>query len=574
MNVANRMFSWLLSAGIALGAGLPAMADSGTFSTLSYNIAGLLEPFSSSNPDVNTPVMSCRIKGYSLVNVQEDFNYHAALYDTCDDHTHRSPTSGGMGIGSGLNTLSYLSYMDWYRGDWSACNGVDCLTPKGWTHARVRLAEGTYVSLYNLHTQAQVESADLAARRDNVLQLLQYIESQSPTDAIIVMGDTNTRYTRSGDNIREFLKHGFTDVWISKVRAGAIPAADDIALTSCADTTSASCEIVDKVLFRNNGHLALSALDYRVDSVNFRDAAGNQLSDHYPVSVNWNYATSSSFELSDPWGGPHGDAFNDVGLLPDSSAVSKLVLRAGERVDRVEVVLSNGYILSHGGAGGTEQSLTLAANEHLSSMQLCSGKHQDHTRIFYAKFATSAGRSLSGGSMTADCTTFTAPAGYQIAGFHGRSGAEVDKLGAVYTRVLSYTPGSARYFQIVNQSSGLCMDINNANMAPGTKVIQWPCNGANWQKWSYDAEMGLIRSLHDPRYCLDNSGRYDNGANIIIWACTGSANQRFTLDEAAGTLSVRSHPVQVIDAVGTAAGNDVITYGDWGGLNQRWSFVP
>lgn len=216
----------------------------------------------------------------------------------------------------------------------------------------------------------------------------------------------------------------------------------------------------------------------------------------------------------------------------------------------------------------------MAANEYLSSVQLCSGKHDGHTRIYYAKFTTSTGRNLSGGSTTSDCTAYTAPAGYQITGFHGRSGDELDQVGAVYTRVLSYMPGSARYFQIVNQSSGLCMDINNASMAPGTDVIQWSCNGTNWQKWSYDAGTGLIRSLHDPRYCLDNSGSYDNGANIVIWTCTGSSNQRFTVDEATGTIAVRTDPVQVIDAVGTSPGNDVITYGNWGGVNQRWSFIP
>lgn len=570
----NRMFPLLLSAATASAMTAPALADTGTFSTLSYNIAGLLEPFSSSDPDVNTPIISCKIKGYTLVNVQEDFNYHAALYDTCDDHTYRSPTSGGMGIGSGLNTLSYLSYMDWYRGDWDACNGVDCLTPKGWTHARVRLAEGAYVSLYNLHTQAQVESADLAARRENILQLLDYIETQSPSEAVIVMGDTNTRYTRSGDNIREFLKRGFTDVWISKARQGSVPAADDNSLMSCTDTSSAECEIVDKVLFRNNAHVSLSALSYLVDSVNFTDSEGNQLSDHYPVIVNWSYATSSSFRLSEQWGGPHGDGFNDVGLLPSSPVVSKLVLRAGERVDRIEVALSNSYILSHGGTGGNEQSLTLGSNEYLSSVQLCSGQHEDHTRIFYARFTTSTGRNLSGGTTTADCATYTAPTGYQITGFHGRSGEAVDKIGMVYTPVLSYTPGTAKYFQIVNQSSGLCMDINGGVMADGTDVIQWTCSGANGQKWSYDSGTGLIRSLQDPRFCLDNGGYYDDGADIQIWTCNGNANQRFTLDEATGTISVRTNSAQVVDADGTTAGNDIITYSDSGGANQRWSFVP
>ena len=35
-----------------------AAAQSGSFTTLSYNIAGLLEPFSGGNPAVNTPIIS------------------------------------------------------------------------------------------------------------------------------------------------------------------------------------------------------------------------------------------------------------------------------------------------------------------------------------------------------------------------------------------------------------------------------------------------------------------------------------------------------------------------------------
>jgi hypothetical protein len=69
---------------------------------------------------VNTPIISCLIRDYDVVQVQEDFNYHAALYDSCDDHTYRSATSGGMGFGSGLNTLSNFPYMDWGRITWRA----------------------------------------------------------------------------------------------------------------------------------------------------------------------------------------------------------------------------------------------------------------------------------------------------------------------------------------------------------------------------------------------------------------------------------------------------------------------
>jgi hypothetical protein len=41
---------------------------------------------------------------------------------------------------------------------------------------------------------------------------------------------------------------------------------------------------------------------------------------------------------------------------------------------------------------------------------------------------------VSGGTTTSDCVTRTAPAGWQIAGFHGRSGDGVDKIGFIYTQ--------------------------------------------------------------------------------------------------------------------------------------------
>lgn len=563
-----------VAAAACLAAAGSALADSGSFSTLTYNVAGLLEPFSSSNPATNTPLISCRIKGYTLVNVQEDFNYHAALYDSCDDHPYRSPTSGGMGIGSGLNTLSYLPYMDWRRGDWSDCNGVDCLTPKGWTHARVRLAEGTYLSLFNLHTQAQTEDADLVARRRNVLQLLADIEANAPADAVIVMGDTNTRYTRSGDNMTEALKRGFTDVWVQKVRGGVVPTAGAAALTDCSARTSPQCEVVDKVLFRGNAQIDLSALSYLVDT-SFVDAAGNQLSDHYPISVNWAYQTRSErLRLSDTVGGPHGQGFNDVGLLPAEAAVDRLVIRTGSRVDRVETVLSSGAVLGHGGSGGSASTLTLGSNETLQSLRACTGEVSGETRIFHVRFTTSAGRTLQGGSTTGSCTTFTAPSGWQIIGFHGRSGDGLNKVGVVYMPIPSARPAAASYQQLVNVQSGLCLDIAGGKPGNGVNVQQYTCNGGDWQKWHYDALTGLVRSKADPRYCLDNDGSFNDGANIKLWTCTGNSHQRFTWVAETGVLRMRTHGQQVVDAVGTAAGGDVITYGDWGGLNQRWRMLP
>jgi hypothetical protein len=38
------------------------------------------------------------------------------------------------------------------------------------------------------------------------------------------------------------------------------------------------------------------------------------------------------------------------------------------------------------------------------------------------------------GATTSDCVTRTAPSGWQIAGFQGRTGDEVDKIGFIYTQ--------------------------------------------------------------------------------------------------------------------------------------------
>ena len=98
-------------------------------------------------------------KPFDMVNVQEDFNWHAALYDDCDNHVYRTPTTGGIGIGDGLNTLSNFPWDDLDRVTWTNRNGADALTP--------------------------------ADSESDVEQMLSYIETNSAGNAVLVVGDTN-----------------------------------------------------------------------------------------------------------------------------------------------------------------------------------------------------------------------------------------------------------------------------------------------------------------------------------------------------------------------------------------------
>ncbi|NNN30232.1 endonuclease, partial [Streptomyces sp. S3(2020)] len=106
----RRLLACLTTAAAVLGgltAAAPpaAAADSGTFSVLSYNVAGLPEAISSAPTprESSTTTIGQRKAPYDIVHAQEDFNYHAYLYAADTAHPYRTATSGGAGIGSGLN---------------------------------------------------------------------------------------------------------------------------------------------------------------------------------------------------------------------------------------------------------------------------------------------------------------------------------------------------------------------------------------------------------------------------------------------------------------------------------------
>ncbi|MEV8528709.1 jacalin-like lectin [Streptomyces sp. NPDC052000] len=87
-----------------------------------------------------------------------------------------------------------------------------------------------------------------------------------------------------------------------------------------------------------------------------------------------------------------------------------------------------------GGAGGTGSVLTVGTGEYLTTTRLCRAQQDGRTRIFYARSTTNLGRTPTGGSTTSGCVTHTAPDSRQIAGFHGRAGDEVDKIGFIDIR--------------------------------------------------------------------------------------------------------------------------------------------
>ncbi|KAK7733295.1 hypothetical protein SLS53_008192 [Cytospora paraplurivora] len=425
-----------------------AQTTSGDFSILSMNVAGLPEVLQ--NNDVtgdkttNSELIGKDFAEYDfdVIHVQEDFNYHAYIYET-DDHPHRTATSGGAGIGSGLNTLANFPWVDFTRIKWDICSNVDsddCLTPKGFTFMRVEIAASSdnstaiYADFYNLHADAGTTDDDETARNSNIDQVLTYIDTWSVGNAVLIFGDTNSRYSRTNDTaIRTLLDSDFTDAWVKLERDGVVPTVESLCENPQASNNN-TCETVDKVFYRSSPLLTLDATTFEYVGTWFLQPDGNVTTDHNPVNVNFTWTAGTSLRQSGYWGGPHGSWFSDVGTLSaiDSPTVSELIFRGSERLDSVGVVLADGTNLTHGGTGGTEATLTLGDGEYWTAATLCEGQYNSETRNFYINATTSAGNTVSAGEATDDCANFNAPDGWAIVGFVGQDGDEVDQLAFVY----------------------------------------------------------------------------------------------------------------------------------------------
>jgi len=276
-----------------------SLRTTGRLSVLSYNVAGLPLGLSGSRPARNSRLISPLLNEADLVLVQEDFGYHDALVSQAT-HPYRSPKDRQrspllLPLGSGLQRLSRLGFEDLQHIRWQTCAGTfgggsDCLAPKGFSVARHELPAGHVIDVYNLHADAKDEAPDKAARRAQLRQLARFINAYSRDRAVLVVGDTNSRYTRRGDILPELLRQErLHDVWLQLERSGELPKTGH-KLDGCRlDPSEGSCERVDKILFRSGGGVSLKPLAYRVESRRFSTATGQPLSDHEPVFALFSY---------------------------------------------------------------------------------------------------------------------------------------------------------------------------------------------------------------------------------------------------------------------------------------------
>jgi hypothetical protein len=257
---------------------------SGRFSLLTYNVAGLPQLVSSSDPEVNVELISPLLNHYDLALVQEDFSYHSRL-SAHALHAYRSePMHQSLAlVPDGLNWYSRYAFGWLHRVRWVQCNGYlgaasDCLADKGFSFSELTLASGVSVDVYNLHAEAGGSPLDIEVRRGNFEQLAAYIRTRSRHRPIIVAGDTNLRMSAARDveTLERFLeKTGLQDACR---RFG------------CGE------ERLDRVFFASSQQIQLDVLGWWTDR-RFVDVHGAPLSDHPAIGVEMSWREVNHPEL-------------------------------------------------------------------------------------------------------------------------------------------------------------------------------------------------------------------------------------------------------------------------------------
>ncbi len=291
----------------------PAAPRTGTFSMLTYNVAGLPEGLSGSNPDTNTPLISPKLNAYDLVVVQEDwvdpvppipgFNFnHDALISAVDHPYLSTPATPPLGsvpdrptalVADGLNQLSRFPFGELTRVRWVNCFGGadtsdggagDCLSLKGFTMSRVTFADGVEVDLYNLHAEAGSTPLDVQYSAEDYQQLAAFILAESAGRPILIGGDWNlhTEEDVDGAVFDEFL--------------AATGITDTCEVVDC----GADADEIDKIGFRSGGGVTLTALDHRFERDVFVRDGDIPLSDHdaLRVTIRWTVAPAPTTTTS------------------------------------------------------------------------------------------------------------------------------------------------------------------------------------------------------------------------------------------------------------------------------------
>ncbi|MGW6708763.1 RICIN domain-containing protein [Streptomyces sp. NPDC054956] len=133
---------------------------------------------------------------------------------------------------------------------------------------------------------------------------------------------------------------------------------------------------------------------------------------------------------------------------------------------------------------------------------------------------------------------------------------------------------SSANFVMQNQASGMCLDVPGGSGVWGTQLIQWPCNGGDNQKFSWDY-VGVRPVLRNKAtgLCVEVPGwSTANGTAVTQWGCSADDNQRWFLSGPQNSVFHNQASQKCLEVADwrTDAGAPVRQWDCHSGASQQW----
>lgn len=261
---------------------------------------------------------------WDLFALSEDFNFEEELktglglgysfgthrgkmYNKIDVLTSPFDTDGlnimvRDGSGITFSGETYVRFTDSYG---KTSDGSDELIKKGFRYYLVNFGDGLTADLYIHHMDAETDDKSNAARESNVKQVIKYILDRDAqglnTRPILIMGDSNCRYTR--DNLQEWVfntVNNYTDAnglqpyqvrdpWVDFQWYGVPPKHGSPSLM-VGTYGAQKGEVVDKVWYINNkkaNGVQLIANSFLNDEGFKSNDPGVAFADHPPIVIDF-----------------------------------------------------------------------------------------------------------------------------------------------------------------------------------------------------------------------------------------------------------------------------------------------
>ena len=291
----------------------------GQFSIATLNVDGLPQKILvvKVNPDGPGSSGTARIgkyllkKGYDLLMLQEDFNYHDVLSVMLEDdykmdewtgdvgvedrtidflhlQNHRFACDGLMACWKNDLTVTPVARTPWQQNFGKFSHALDEMVTKGFRRYEVTLRSGDRIVVYNMHMDAsdindeaeQNDTKDKAARMAQWAQLKDDVMQHLDSRPVIVVGDMNSLYRH--DDVKS--------VFIDAINESGRATVADVFL----ELNKQGEETVDKILYINPVMgTKIQPVSFSLDKDGYQNE-GKPLGDHYPVAATFKVVTRAT----------------------------------------------------------------------------------------------------------------------------------------------------------------------------------------------------------------------------------------------------------------------------------------